>query len=331
MSLVGIIANPSAGRDIRRLTAHGRVVTTLEKVNVLRRVLLALDAVGVERVLMMPDRSMLSRLATEDISLTLRVEVLDMAVHGAEDDSARAAALMAERGAGCIVTLGGDGTNRAVALGCGTVPLVPISTGTNNVFPAMVEGTTAGLAAGIVARGLVEPADAVATQKRLEVYVDGVLREIALIDVAVSRQQFVAARAIWDVADLTQLLLTRAEPTAIGLSSIGAALRPLFGDEPGGLHVRLGPGGCSVLAAVAPGMVQTVPVAGWAMLQTGDRVALTERSGTIAVDGERQLELLPGHHVEIGVSADGPRVVDIAATLRLAAERGLFIDFPGSG
>lgn len=44
---------------------------------------------------------------------------------------------MAERGARCIVTLGGDGTNRAVAKESGAIPLVPISTGTNNVFPFM--------------------------------------------------------------------------------------------------------------------------------------------------------------------------------------------------
>jgi len=154
VSLVGIIANPSAGKDIRRLVAHGRVVTTQEKINVLRRVLLALDAVGVERALVMPDRSMLGLRALEEISIALRMELLDMPVRGTEDDSTRAAALMAERGAGCIVTLGGDGTNRAVALGCGTVPLAPISTGTNNVFPAMVEGTTAGLAAGLLALGV---------------------------------------------------------------------------------------------------------------------------------------------------------------------------------
>lgn len=48
--------------------------------------------------------------------------------------------LMAETGIGCVVTLGGDGTNRAAAKGSRSVPLVPVSTGTNNVFPVLVEG-----------------------------------------------------------------------------------------------------------------------------------------------------------------------------------------------
>ena len=42
MALVGIIANPAASKDIRRLVAQGRVVPDWEKVNILKRVLLGL-------------------------------------------------------------------------------------------------------------------------------------------------------------------------------------------------------------------------------------------------------------------------------------------------
>ncbi|HEY5871002.1 MAG TPA: ATP-NAD kinase, partial [Candidatus Tectomicrobia bacterium] len=44
MACVGIIANPSSGKDIRRLVAHGSVFNNNEKVNIVRRVLLGLDA-----------------------------------------------------------------------------------------------------------------------------------------------------------------------------------------------------------------------------------------------------------------------------------------------
>ena len=50
-----------------------------------------------------------------------------------------------------IVVLGSDGTNRVVAAASADVPLVSISTGTNNAFPRPVEPTVAGLAAGLVA------------------------------------------------------------------------------------------------------------------------------------------------------------------------------------
>jgi predicted polyphosphate/ATP-dependent NAD kinase len=54
-SLVGIIANPASGKDIRRLVAHGSAFDNNEKINIVRRVLLGLDAAGVERVVHLPD------------------------------------------------------------------------------------------------------------------------------------------------------------------------------------------------------------------------------------------------------------------------------------
>ena len=39
-ALVGIIANPSSGNDIRRLVAHGSAFDNNEKINIVRRVLL---------------------------------------------------------------------------------------------------------------------------------------------------------------------------------------------------------------------------------------------------------------------------------------------------
>jgi len=147
--LVGIIANPASGKDIRRLVAHGSVFDNDEKASIVRRVLLGLEATGVERVWIMPDSFGIGRKALDGVRLRLDASVLEMPHRFTHDDSTRAAALMLEAGAGCIVTLGGDGTNRAVVKGCSTIPLVAISTGTNNVFPTLVEGTLAGLAAGL--------------------------------------------------------------------------------------------------------------------------------------------------------------------------------------
>jgi predicted polyphosphate/ATP-dependent NAD kinase len=52
--LVGIVTNPEAGRDIRRLFGAS-VFPTSEKVNMVIRVLAALGVFGVNGVLMMPD------------------------------------------------------------------------------------------------------------------------------------------------------------------------------------------------------------------------------------------------------------------------------------
>ena len=78
MPLVGMIANPAASKDIRRLVAQGRVVPDWEKVNTLKRALLGLQAVGVDRVVAMPDSSHLVARARDDSNLSLELESLDM-------------------------------------------------------------------------------------------------------------------------------------------------------------------------------------------------------------------------------------------------------------
>ena len=50
METVGIIANPAAGKDIRRLVAHGRFVPDNEKINILKRVLAGLKVTEIEKV-----------------------------------------------------------------------------------------------------------------------------------------------------------------------------------------------------------------------------------------------------------------------------------------
>ena len=149
MTTVGIIANPASGKDIRRLVAHGSVFDNQEKVNIVRRVFLGLQATGVEEVIFMPDYFGIGARAVNGLKLTLKTSTLQMSLRGTQEDSTEAAVRLQEMRVGCIITLGGDGTNRAVAKGCGKIPLLPISMGTNNVFPYMIEGSIAGLAAGI--------------------------------------------------------------------------------------------------------------------------------------------------------------------------------------
>jgi predicted polyphosphate/ATP-dependent NAD kinase len=325
VTVIGIIANPTASGDIRRLVAEGRVVPAGEKVNIIRRVLLGLQSLGVQRVVAMPDPAQLCLRARDDARLSLHLELLDMPVQHTAGDSVTAAAHMQRLGAGCIVTLGGDGTNRAVAKGCGKVPLVPISTGTNNVFPTMVEGTLAGLAAGVVAGGLVDTEAVLCTSKRIEVYLNGELRDIALVDVAVSKEPFVASRAVWDMTSLHEVFLTRAEPLSIGISAIGSRLQAVSMTDDAGLYFRIGPGGITVLAPVAPGLVSAVAIAEWRHLPLGQRVEIRHHPGTIALDGEREFSVLPGQRVEIMLSSNGPRVVQIETALREANRQGIFM------
>jgi hypothetical protein len=48
----------------------------------------------------------------------------------------------------------------------------------------------------------------------------------------------------------------------------------------------------------------------------------------LAFDGDRSISLAPGERAELAVERDGPSVIDVARTLALAAERGLYWDRP---
>ena len=106
MTKVGIVANPASGRDIRRLVAHGTVFDNEEKVNIVRRVLLGLDSVGVDQALIMPESYEIGRRALDGIDLDLEVDFLPINLRFTQEDTTTAGALLAERRADAIVTLG---------------------------------------------------------------------------------------------------------------------------------------------------------------------------------------------------------------------------------
>src|SRR6266567_2500889 len=327
--LVGIIANPASGRDIRRLVAYGTVFDNNEKMAIVRRVLLGLEAVGITQVAYMPEREFgilpraIDGLTGRQQGSTLQAFPLSMPVLATSADSTRAAQMLVELGAGCIITLGGDGTNRAVARGCGSVPLVPISTGTNNVFPTFLEGTIAGIAAGLIASGI-RGERTTRKAPRLEVYVNSTVVESALVDVVVSSLPFVGSRAIWDLSTVREVVLSRVAAATIGLSALGGALlnSSTEADAQQGMHIVLGTGNRQLLAPLAPGLIKWVGIASYRQLTTDDVVRFQAGNGTIALDGEREIELADTSVVEVRLCADGPFVVDVPTALAAAAHTG---------
>lgn len=324
MSTVGIIANPASGKDIRRLVARSSVFDNNEKVNILRRIILALEAMGVQCAVFMPDYYGLGEHAIEDLKMALDVSFLAMEVRADERDSTEAARQFREMEAGCIITLGGDGTNRAVAKESGGVPLVPISTGTNNVVPYMIEGTVAGLAAGLIATGAVDPEKISCVAKRLEIYRDGELLDIALVDVVVSSDLFIASRALWDVSRIREIVLARATSDSVGMSAVGSRIQLIGAADELGMHLRVGPDGIQVLAPVAPGLVTPVGIRDCQMLSLGDEVTLEALPSTVALDGERSLKGFPDQPMRVRLTRNGPRIVDIEACMAEGIRQGAF-------
>ena len=155
MTSIGIIANPASGKDIRRLVSYATTIDNNEKVNICKRIVLAAQGMGVDEVVFMPDTFMIGCAVLDSLEsdrvLKIKLDLLDFEIEATLADTIRAAEMMEERGVGALVVLGGDGTSRAAAKGISSTPLMSISTGTNNVYPAMMEGTVAGMAAAAAA------------------------------------------------------------------------------------------------------------------------------------------------------------------------------------
>ena len=277
----------------------------------------------------MPDTYHLGERAIDGLSYadqeTPELDLLDVPVTGEPEDSERAARLMVERGVRVVVVLGGDGTVRMVAKGAGHTPLLPISTGTNNVIPTYVEGTVAGLAAAAVALHGIEVARVSIRHKWLELLVNGVSADGALVDVAALAGHFLGARAVWNAGDLRQVVVTRADPATIGISAIAGVLHPVAPEEPLGVALHLSPQGPRrVLAPIGPGLLAEVGIASAFILSLGDTFAVVpERPIILAMDGERAVVLQEGEDAVLRLRDDGPWLIDPRRVMEEVVARGL--------
>jgi hypothetical protein len=187
----------------------------------------------------------------------------------------------------------------------------------------MIEGTVAGLAAGFYACHAQQLDGVILPTKRLELWLDSTLQDIALVDVAVSAQQFVGARALWDVSGIQELFLTQGTPSNIGLSSIAGWSHPLTMRDAGGLHLILGNDGRQVQAPIAPGLIVPVGISRERLMESGERIPICHAPAMLALDGERELFIRQGERYEIALSWEGPKVLDVDLTLRLAQQQDL--------
>lgn len=331
---IGIIANPASGKDIRRMVAYGNAYDNSDKMSIVQRIMLAASVTGIDAVYYMNEyygivENAVSRLHAEHRSMLDDIAVLSARNEslGIELDTVLAAQNMHDFGVRCIVTLGGDGTNRAVAKGCGDIPLMPISTGTNNVFPQMIEGTVAGMAAGLFASGrLGNDEDYIKKTKRIELLCNGEVFDVALIDAVVVKDGTISSRALWKTDSFYQVFLSQCSPESIGISSIGGQLQPVTRDEPAGLCIRTDKDAEKVTVPLAPGLMGKVGISSYETMEIGQEIEIPIDRGVIAVDGEREIDLKPGNRYSARLTWEGPRLIDTHKILHDAQEKRLFFE-----
>ena len=308
MGTVGILANPMSGRDVRRLAARASTTTLEIKRDQVSRAAIGAAAGGAKRLLVVAEPFRISTSAVEHLRLDVEIEVLDVGAELRAADTQRAVARMREAGCGALVVLGGDGTQRAVAKAWRDAPLVPLSTGTNNVFPLHVEATSAGLAAGLVASARVPLADVSRPVKVVNAEIEGEAPDLALIDAALLVGDAVGNFMPFEPARLRQLVLARAEPAAVGMSPIGGLLHPCGDGDEFGVAVMCGAhgdGGRALLAPISPGLFRTVHVLGVRRLALGEAVTVAG-PGVLAFDGDRERALAPGQRAVLTRHARRP-------------------------
>jgi len=326
---VAILVNPMSGRDVRRLAARATNMTHEAKRDIVARVAAGADACGATDLYVAREPFRIAAAALEYMDLEARAHVLAPPIRNTAEDTESAVNAFLDAGCETIVSLGGDGTNRAIVRALGSradrVRLIPLSTGTNNVFPVLAEPTIAGMVAGLHARGALGGAG---VEQRCKVlHVSGIGRyglpvhDLGLIDAVLLARDHVGNLLPFDADRIGRLLLTRAEPDAIGMSPIGGLLEPVYADEDAGLLVEMGPG-TRFRAPLSPGLFREVSVSRATRIALGQPVEMPGEA-VLALDGDRDHKIPDGRRLVVEIRRDGPWVIDIPAAMRWAVAQNL--------
>lgn len=330
MASIGIIANPASGKDIRRLVSHATVIDNNEKINIVERIILGAQALGVEKVFIMPDSYNMGYRVEDKLNscneLKCEINVINMMRFDGMEDTVKAANHMENNEEiKCIVTLGGDGTNRAVAKTLKNTPIIAISTGTNNVYPIMLEGTIAGMAAAAVASGRFDKNKFITMDKRIEIYKDDKLQDIALIDAVISKDVFIGSKAIWDMDSIEKIIVTRGHPASIGFSSLVGCKKIIYPEDDFGAWIDINESNEKIRAPIAAGVVEEIGVGEINILNLDEEYEFTSNNrGTIALDGEREIEFSKGQKFVFKIRRRGPYHVDVIKALETAQLNDFF-------
>lgn len=304
---------------MRRLAARATTMTHEAKRNMAARIAVGANAMGVTDIYVAREPYRVASGALELLDLKARVHVLDLPIHNNASDTERAVHAFVEAGCRTFVSLGGDGTNRAIVRAQPDIDLIPLSTGTNNVFPVLAEPTIAGMVAGLNATGRLEPD----LKRRAKVlHVSGDAEDIGLIDAVLLRDDHVGNYLPFETDKLAQIVLTRAEPNSVGMSPIGGLIEPVGVDDDTGLSVMMG-GGTKLTVPISPGLFTTVSVDHVEQVAFDQQIVLSG-PGVLALDGDRDHQLDEGQSAIITIRRDGPKIIPIERAMAWAAKQNLF-------
>ena len=314
---VGIIVNPNSGKDIRRLVSSAFVVPQQYKSNELLKIYEGLAKYGVNKVYVMPDFSDVSRKARENYSNLIDTVVFKTRNLDEESTTIDSVKKMNDLDLKCVIIFGGDGTSRLVSNYLKDVPILAISTGTNNLFPENIDGTVAGIAVGKFLNIANEEKFSYKT-KKLDIFFDKDYVDSALVDVVATDIPHIGARAVWNMESVSEVIVNKVKPTGIGFSSIGFNLaKNLKSDE--SIYVKISKNksksNLRIHSPIAPGRIEEIFVDNWKLFKKNEIIRIQTDKGTLALDGERRLEFDYLKKPNIKINNDGPTCLNIKEIL----------------
>ena len=331
MGIIAIAANPASGKDIRRLVSHATNFDNAEKTNIIERIILALDAFGRHDIYFMPERYNFMNRVRQKILDKDKDYTVNHIMQPYPDftntleDTTLFAQQMAEKGADVLIVLGGDGTSRAAAKSCGALPLIPISTGTNNVYPDVLEGTLAGIAAAYIASGATLSDACYTISKAIHIAINGQEKDIALVDAVVTNEAFAASKALWRINSIKKAIVTQAHPSNIGFSSFIGSQIIILPRDPLGAVADIDTVNPNAKVALAAGVITTCRIDNLTPLSLGQPYSfIPDYNGMIALDGERELPFSAGDQLTFTITLDGPKKIEVYQTIELAQRNHFF-------
>lgn len=323
MSKLGIVVNPMSGRDVRRVAAKASTSSHHEKQQQVTRLVLGALEMGVERIYLGNEPFRINERATENLPERESIEILDYPLTHTAADTVTMTQKMWQAGCRTFIVLGGDGTSRIVAKTLPDSVILPLSTGTNNVFPIFCEASIAGAAAGLIASRTLNPSNHCYRCKQLHIRVNGIDRDLALIDAILLQDDSIGSFLPFAAENIREVYLTRSEPASVGISPIGGYLRTSGAKDPFGVMVKCNPTAKdTVRVPLSPGLYGEIGIKSHSQMELGQTYKI-KGPGILAFDGDRSIEISESDLAEVSVRQDGPWIIEPAKILATAAEHDL--------
>ena len=320
---LGIVVNPMSGRDVRRVAAKASTSNHHEKQQQVTRLVLGALEMGATKIYLGNEPFRINERAIENLPERTSIEILKYPLTHTAKDTATMTRLMWEAGCRTFIVLGGDGTSRIVAKTLPDAVILPLSTGTNNVFPIFCEASIAGAAAGLIAANRMKAENHCYRCKQLHIRVNGVDKDLALIDAVLLNNDSIGSLLPFAPENIRQVFLTRAEPASVGISPIGGFLRICKAKDAFGVMVSCDPDAEeTVRVPLSPGLYGNIGIRKHSKMELGQTYRV-KGPGILAFDGDRTIQFEAADDVEISVRQDGPWIIEPNKILETAAAHEL--------